>query len=177
MSSSDQTSRRKALFVLALVPALMLGGCFRPMLADTGDANTPGLKERLAAISINPVDDRVGQQVRNRLSFNLTGGGEAPPARYTLSLQTTTFANSALVDALNATPEIDMVTVTCDFTLKEAGTDKILLKAKGNARKSYASGLQRYATVRAQRDAANDAAEVLADQIRLRLAAYLADHP
>jgi|EndMetStandDraft_6_1072998.scaffolds.fasta_scaffold153628_2 LPS-assembly lipoprotein len=176
MSSSDHRTRRGALFALALIPALMLGGCFRPMLADPANG-APGLKDRLAAISIDPVQDRVGQQVRNKLSFNLTGGGEAPPTRYTLTLMTSVFANSALVDAVNDTPQVDTVTVTTDFTLKDAATEKVLLKAKGNARKSYAAGLQRYATVRAQRDAENDAAEVLADQIRLRLAAYLADHP
>jgi LPS-assembly lipoprotein len=176
MSSSDQPTRRKALLALALVPTLMLGGCFRPMLADPANG-APGLKDRLAAIAIDQVQDRVGQQVRNRLSFDLTGGGEAPPPRYSLTLVTSTFAESALVDALNSTPQINTLTVTCDFTLKEFGTDKILYKAKGNARKSYGSGLQRYATVRAQRDAENDAAETMADQIRLRLATWLANHP
>jgi LPS-assembly lipoprotein len=176
MSSSDQPTRRKALLALALVPTLMLGGCFRPMLADPANGS-PGLKDRLAAISIDPVDDRVGQQVRNKLSFNLTGGGEAPPARYTLTLDTSTLSESALVNALNATPQVDMVTVTVDFTLKDAATSKVLYKAKMNTRKSYGSGLQRYAAIRAQRDAENDAAEVMADQIRLRLATWLADHP
>ncbi|CAM5772721.1 hypothetical protein LMIY3S_03938 [Labrys miyagiensis] len=176
MSSSDRITRRRALFALALVPTLMLGGCFRPMLADPANG-APGLKDRLAAISIDPVDDRVGQQVRNKLSFNLTGGDYAPPPRYTLALVTSSFADSALVDALNLTPQIDTVTLTCDFTLKDAATGKVLFKAKTNTRKSYASGLQRYATVRAQRDAENDAADVMADQIRLRLATWLADHP
>ncbi|WP_448954087.1 LPS assembly lipoprotein LptE [Labrys neptuniae] len=176
MSSSDQPSRHRALLALALVPMLMLGGCFRPMLADPGNGS-PGLKARLAAISIDPVDDRVGQQVRNRLSFNLTGGAEAPPARYRLVLNTTNNSDSALVNALSNTPEIDTVTVTVDYTLLDPMTGKVVLKAKEFARKSYNSGLQRFATTRALRDAQNDAAEVLADQIRLRLATWLADHP
>ncbi|PRH85157.1 hypothetical protein C5L14_22100 [Labrys okinawensis] len=176
MSSSNQTSRRSALFALALLPAVMLGGCFRPMLADPGDGS-PGLKNRLAAIAIDPVDDRVGQQVRNRLSFNLTGGAEAPPPRYRLVLATSSSSDSALVDALNATPQIDTVTLTTDYTLLDPATGKILLKAKNFTRKSYNSGLQRFATVRARRDAENDAADVMADQIRLRLATWLANHP
>jgi LPS-assembly lipoprotein len=176
MSSSDQPTRRKALLALALVPTLMLGGCFRPMLADPTNG-APGLKDRLAAISIDPVADRVGQQVRNKLSFNLTGGTDAPPTRYTLALVSSNYSSTALLDAFNATPQIDMVTVTVDFTLKDAATGKVLYKAKMNTRKSFASGLQRFASIRAQRDAENDAAEVMADQIRLRLATWLADHP
>lgn len=176
MSSSSQTSRRGALFALALLPAVMLGGCFRPMLADPGNGS-PGLKGRLASIAIDPVDDRVGQQVRNRLSFNLTGGAEAPPSRYRLVLATSSSFDSALVDALNATPQVDTVTLTTDYTLLDPATDKILLKAKNFARKSYNSGLQRFASVRARRNAENDAADVMADQIRLRLATWLADHP
>ena len=176
MSSSDRPTRGTALLALALAPTLMLGGCFRSMLADHSNGS-PGLKERLASISIDPVQDRVGQQVRNRLSFNLTGGAEAPPARYTLSLATSNLSDSALIDALNTTPEIDMVTVTVDFTLKDAVTGKILYKAKMNTRQSYASSLQRFANVRAERNAENDAAEVMADQLRLRLATWLADHP
>jgi LPS-assembly lipoprotein len=178
MSSPDRPTRRAALLAVALLPALMLGGCFRPMYAETDNAATPGLTERLAAVGIDPqTTDRIGQQIRNKLSFNLTGGGDAPAPRYMLNLETSTFADTALVDTLNNAPEIDTVTVTCDFTLRDPKTDKVLFKARANARKSYGRGLQRFAAVRAQRDAENATADILADQIRTRLAIYLANHP
>jgi len=177
MSSPDQTTRRRALFAVALLPTLMLGGCFRPMYASTDDAAVPGLTQTLSSISIDQTEDRTTQIIRNKLSFDLTGGGEAPDPRYKLTLLANIYADTALVNSFTVTPEVDTVTVTCDFTLRDAATNKILFKAKGAARKSYDRGLQRFAAIRAQTSAEAAAAEVLADQIRTRLAIYLADHP
>ncbi|MDQ0392422.1 LPS assembly lipoprotein LptE [Labrys monachus] len=177
MSSPDQTARRTALLALALLPALMLGGCFRPMYATTEGAVAPGLSNKLASITIDQTDDRTTQIIRNKLSFYLTGGGEVPAPRYKLTLVASAFADTALVNSFTSTPEVDTATVTCDFTLRDAATGKVLFKAKGNARKSYDRGLQRYAAVRAEKDAEAAAADVLADQIRTRLAIFLADHP
>jgi len=168
--------RRRALFAVALLPTLMLGGCFRPMYATTEGAVAPGLTQKLASIAIDRTDDRTTQLVRNKLSFYLSGGGETPATRYKLSLLASTFADTALVNSFSVTPEVDTVTVTCDFTLRDAATNKIIFKAKGNARKSYDSGLQRFAAIEAERDAEAAAADVLADQIRTRLAIFLADH-
>jgi LPS-assembly lipoprotein len=175
MSSFDRTARRGALCALTLLPALMLGGCFRPMLADPANGS-PGLKDRLASISISPAPDRLTQQVRNKLSFNLTGGGEAPTPRYSLALTTAAIGEQAVVNATTDEPVAAILSVIADFTLTDSETKKILFKAKVNARKAYAAGTQRFAGVRAERDAENDVSETLADQIRLRLAAYLASH-
>jgi LPS-assembly lipoprotein len=176
MSSPDRTMRRAALFAVALLPALMLGGCFRPMYASTDDAVAPGLTQKLASIEIDPTDERTTQVIRNKLSFYLTGGGDTPAPAYKLSLLASTFADTALVNSFSTVPEIDTVTVTCDFSLRDAKTNKVIFKAKGNARKSYDRGLQRFAAVRAEKDAEAAAADVLADQIRTRLAIFLATH-
>ena len=49
-----------------------------------------------------------------------------------------------------------------------------VVKGTTFARASYAASLQRFANIRAQRDAEDRAAKVLAEQIRTRIAGYLA---
>jgi len=175
MSSSDRVAAR-ALKPAVLIVALALGGCFRPMYASvspTGQA----LDTTLASVMINPVSGRVPQQVRNNLDFGLTGGGARPEIRYTLNLSVTASHYSSIVDVQTNQPQVDTVIVTADFTLTAVGGKAPVLTGHDFANKSYDRTLQRFEAVRATRDAENSAAEVVADQIRTRVAAYLADHP
>ena len=177
MSSLDQRPRRIALLALALMPTLMLGGCFRPMYATPADGG-PALTEKLAAISVDLTDSRVGQQVRNNLTFGLTGGGGPAAPRYNLHLRVVSTLDTAIVNSRINTPEIDVVILSGTYTLTPAnGSNLVLLEGKAYARKSYDRGLQRFAAVRAGRDAENAAATVLADQLKTRLAIFLSSHP
>ena len=177
MSSPDQRLRRTALLALALVPTLMLGGCFRPMYAAPSDGG-PALTERLAAISVDLAGSRVGQQVRNNLTFGLTGGGAPAVPKYILHMTVISTLDTDIVDSRANTPEIDVVILSGTYTLTPAdGSDKVLLEGKAYARKSYDRGLQRFAALRAARDAENDAATLVADQIKTRLAIYLSSRP
>ena len=64
----------RAVASIAIVAAL--AGCqARPLYSSAG-----GVPVKMAAIKINPLGDRVGQEVRNRLVF-LTGGGAGEPVR------------------------------------------------------------------------------------------------
>jgi LPS-assembly lipoprotein len=167
---------RLAATLLALGLALLVGGCFRPMYASVSPAG-PSLTETLAAVEVEPIKGRVGQQVRNNLDFGLTGGAGAPPPRYTLRVALTTSRISSIIDPVTNEPQIDTVALTGSFELFAKGTPAAVLSGKDYARKSFDRGLQRFAALRAARDAEDSAAKVLADQIRGRVAIYLAEHP
>jgi LPS-assembly lipoprotein len=179
MSWSDRLSARAlkaATLLVALAPALVLAGCFRPMYArvsPTGQA----LDTTLASVMINPVSGRVPQQVRNNLDFGLTGGGARPDIRYTLNLSVATSRYSSIVDVKTDQPQVDTVIVTADFTLTPVGGKVPVVSGHNFASKSFDRTLQRFVALRAARDAENSASEIVADQIRTRVAAYLADHP
>lgn len=177
MSSPDRSSR-PALPVLALLSTLALAGCFRPMYAEPASGG-PGLTEKMASVEVTPIavgsrDARVAQQVRNNLQFALTGGGEAGTPAYTLSLDVRSNQSDLIVDAETNEPQVDAVTVSGEFTLTPVGSKTPVLTGKNYARKAYDRSLQRFAAVRAARDAENGAAEVLADAIKTRVAIYLA---
>ncbi len=174
MSSPDRF-RRAALALAVLAPVSVLGGCFRPeYAADT--PGVPGVGDALKAVQIDTIDGRVGQQVRNNLSFAFTGGGEALPARYVLHATVKSSTTDVIVDVPTNLPEVDTVAVVAEFTLTPVGSDKPVLDGKNFARKSFDRSLQRFAAVRAQRDAENLAAATLADEIKTRVAGYFAAH-
>jgi len=169
-------SRRRAICGLVLVPALLLGGCFRPMYATYDGAVAPGLVNDLSAISIEPSPDRVTNRVRENLLFNFTGGAEPAAPRYKLGLGVNTAGAPQVVNGTTLTLEIAIITLRGNFTLVDSKTNQVLFSGTAYARKSYSGTLQYYAANRAAYDAMNTAAVDLADQIRTQLAIYLAAH-
>jgi LPS-assembly lipoprotein len=171
MSSPDRTTRHAALLAVALLPTLILSGGLRPIYASTDNAAVSGLAQKLASIDISDAgEDPATQMIRNKLSFNLSGG-DTPAPRYRLTLAPSVDVGTALVNALEDTPQVNTLTLTCDFTLHSlSGDKKMQFKAKDR-------GLQRFAALRAMRDAQGASADMLADQIRTRVAISLPNIP
>jgi LPS-assembly lipoprotein len=167
---------RRVICALALGPAILLGGCFRPMYATYDGAVAPGLVNDLSSISIESSPDRVTNRVRENLLFNFTGGAEPPAPRYKLGLGVSTAGAPQVVSGTTLTLEIAIITLKGNFVLVDAKTNKALFSGTAYARKSYSGTLQYYAANRAATNAMNTAAVDLADQIRTQLAIYLAAH-
>ena len=77
MSSLDQNIRRLAATAML---AGMLAGCFQPMYADrslTGGTG-PNLREAMRDVEIAKIDGRIGQEIRNDIIFELSGGEGTP---------------------------------------------------------------------------------------------------
>lgn len=176
MSSSDRPSvdlaRRRALRIGALAPALLLGGCLRPLYAPIGDGG-PELIDAMAAVDVPLIEGRVGQQVRNRLLFGLTGGSGALPAQFVLHVNVASSLTQPVVETYSGRPNIETVVLTGGFRLTPIGAPAPVFAGEVIARKSYDRTLQRFAAIRAARDAENRAAEFFADQIKTRVAAFL----
>src|ERR1700730_16831161 len=111
MSSFDESVRRhcRRLAGTAML-AGMLAGCFQPMYADrslTG-GNGPNLHDAMRDVEIAKIDGRVGQEIRNDIIFELSGGGGNPAgAPYRLNLRIATNSYSAIVNGQTGLPEND----------------------------------------------------------------------
>lgn len=163
----------------ACVAALLMAvaGCTaRPLYGDvTAATGTPrsSTQQSLTSVAVKPVDDRVGQEVRNQLIFLLAGGAGQPsnPA-YTLTLRTSSRTSAAAVVQATTTdlePTSSLVTVRARYTLADAAGNTIAAGTR-NAQAAFDVSRQAFSAVRAERDAQNRAARELAEQLRLAVA-------
>jgi len=158
--------------IMAFVAILFLAACtVQPVYgpAPGGEA----VSKTLRSIAIEPVDTRVGQVVRNRLLFYLTGGGVPADPQYRMNLRVTS-TETALGITREGTAPVYSVTVTASYTLYKIGSDEIVLRETARGTASYDRYSQNFANIRALRDAENRAAEVAASEIRLRVASATA---
>jgi LPS-assembly lipoprotein len=157
--------------------ALGLSACFRPLYGPT--ASGEPLTATLAAIEIAPVttalpQERVGHHLRSELTFDLNGSGIPAPKRYRLTMSFTEQVQSPLVDSSTGRAQSATLVgnVTYRLTSLDGKTEITAGTATGYA--TYDRSPQRFATVRAARDADIRLAKSLSEQIRTRLAAALA---
>ncbi|AXS38803.1 LPS assembly lipoprotein LptE [Breoghania sp. L-A4] len=163
-----------ALFGVLLAAGVALGGCnVRPLYGTTLGAGGQTY-EKLAAIQIDPAKDRVEQVLRNELIFMFQRGGEAAPTRYRLRTILNQSRSAVAVEELADVPAAYLVAMTASFLLIDADTDETLLTGTSFANASYDFSNQRFANLRAARDAEDRAAKVIADDIRTRIASYFA---
>ncbi|GAB4361330.1 MAG: LPS assembly lipoprotein LptE [Oricola sp.] len=162
---------------LAMVTGLALAGCtVQPLYAPqraTGAAISPAL----AAIYIKPVNDRVGQELRNHLIFLLNNGSGQPqnPA-YELALNVRSASKDAAVVQITSSdgePTARTVTVTAGYRLIRASDGTVVSARRATASASYDVSLQEFANTRAARDAENRAAREVAEQLRALIATDL----
>jgi LPS-assembly lipoprotein len=160
--------------VLAGVAALALGGCFRPLY---GSAEFNGLQAQqgLAGVAVNIQGERLAHYLRNELEFNLRGGNpSAAPVRYTLSINAASRTGGAIIDRIAGVAESATLFIDARYVLVEPGRTTPLTEGTATVVVSYDRSLQRFANTRAARDAEIQGARQLADQIRTRVASYLA---
>lgn len=174
----------RTLLRLTLIGALALpsAACFRPVY---GGGSNPGVTtkdgggtvaELMRSVEVKPIDGRVGGKIRNELIFLLAGGGTAGPTAYRLTITFNEYGQSAVVDPYTSVPQSRTISLqaTYSMTSSRGGLDPVM-KGDAFATATYFSSLQRFANVRAERDAEDRAAVQIAERIRSRLQAYFAD--
>jgi LPS-assembly lipoprotein len=165
------------LLSLALVCALLLalGACgFRPLY---GPRDTSSVPADLALIEIKPIKDRVGQELHNHLLDMLNPRGEAASPRYTLTVALTESAEGFAVQK-TAFATRSSLTVTASFTLAERSREpKTLVSGSSAATSSYDILRNDFATLAAEKDARSRALLLIAEDIRVRLAAHFQRGP
>ena len=165
-------SLRKLVFVgAALTCAALTAGCeIRPLYAGAGS----GLESELQAITIDPIPDRLGHYVANELIFAFNGTGSQVTPKYRLTVILRERVSTPLIDTFTSRATAGTVIIDVTYTLTPVGGGAAILSASANNLATYDRSQQRFANVRAARDAEIRDAKAIADQIRLRVSAALA---
>lgn len=174
------TTRRSLLRGLALtfVAAPVLTACgegsFSPMYGPT--ASGERLDDRLAKVDIAPIPSRVGQRIRNELIFHNTGGAAAPKPAYRLEIAIREGLNSTLVTS-SGEAFSQVYNVDAGYQLISLRDKAVVLKGSSHARAAFERYQSIYANVRAREDAEQRVARTIADELKVRLNAYLSRAP
>ena len=181
MLSSDRFRRAAAkiglLAALAFGAAGLAGCTVTPLYGDGSSGQAGGASAELRTIAVKPVNTREALEVRNNLLFLLYGGAGAPSeTRYSLTLIVTKRTSSAvsIQRALEREPTAGEVLLTANYVLTDASDGSEVAKGTRNAVAAFDRPRQEFAVERAERDAVDRAARELAEQLRLALAADLA---
>ncbi|RFB78033.1 LPS assembly lipoprotein LptE [Methylovirgula sp. 4M-Z18] len=166
---------RGARFAALLLLATPLAGCFQPEFASTGPDGSPLVKE-LQAIKVDPIPDRVGHYLGNELIFALNGTGQAPEPKYHLLVTVRESVQVPLYNSFGGYAAAATVVLDADYKLLPAGGGAPVVTGTAKSSADYTRSNNRFANIRAARDAEIRNTKVLADQIRTRLAGALAQN-
>ena len=166
-------SRR--IFAGAAVAGLSLGlaGCIQPLYGPTIGGGS--MAADLQAVKIEPIPERLGHYVENALIFAFNGTGSSPEPKYRLVVALTERMSTPVVNTFTGHAEAGDVNVDAQYKLFAINGDGQPITS-GNVTQFvvYDRSTQRLSNVRAARDAEIRNARTLADQIRTRIAAFLA---
>jgi LPS-assembly lipoprotein len=169
--------------LITLILGLTTGGCFRPLY---GEAANPGLIADMRAIAVEPVKpagsnsnqqedvDRIDHYLGNDLIANLNGTGATFSPKYRLNVTTTVSAVTPTVTSQIGLANSYTVTVTASYVLTPVGGGDSLVSGTISNSTDNDVTADRFSNLRAKRDDEIRLAKTLADEIELRVAAFLA---
>jgi len=168
-------SRAIIAVAVAAIAGLGLSGCGLQPLYGTNSTTASGarLTEAMAAVDVQPIPGRVGQKVRNELIFANTGGGQAAPPRYKLTIALKERDIQQLVQVTgNAQGQVYQLQAT--YRLVDIASGKVIHQGSAISRAPYTRFQEVFANVRARYDAEDRAAKTVSESIKSQLASYLA---
>jgi LPS-assembly lipoprotein len=179
LPSISRNWRRYAILLIAL-PA---GGCFQPLY---GEAAHPGLVAEMRAIAVEPAKstnpgstqqdlDRIAHYLDNDLIANLNGTGTSVEPKYRLTVTPSFSTATPTVTSQLQVANAATASLNVSYVLKRVGGGEIIVAGSATNAAVYDRTEDRFANLRAQRDAEIRLAKALADEIELRLAARLGD--
>ena len=157
--------------LLALVTALfILSGCgFTPMYAEKGDGE--GLSETFSNVAIAPIEDRIGQVVRNHLQDRMNPYGSPAAPDYLLRVT----LDQALEGYGFRTDESvtrESLTLTASYQLVDQKTGDVVLQDEVRAIQAYDVVQSDFANFSTQQDAEARTALQIAELLTARLGLY-----
>jgi len=174
MSLHKLLNRRTASLALAATLLLGVTGCFRPVYGPT--ASGAPIETALAAIdvgaiSVSPARQEFGHTLRSELVFALDGSGTNSTAkRYLLTATVTDRLQNPLVSSATGRAATGTIIATARWQVVEIASGETVLSGSANGAASYDRTIQRFASLRAQRDAETRLAKLLSEQIAGRIA-------
>lgn len=170
----------KKIFI-ALSALSILSGCgFEPLYVERkpdegwyykGEFDT-SITDEMEKIRVELISDRFGQLLRNNLLDSLTPKGIPANPRYRLEVKNINkqVVQQALRDDITATRE--RVRYKVDYYLYDNETNKQLVRGNSLAYVSYDILGNPYSTTFAQKKIEQNAADIIANDISLRMGAY-----
>ncbi|MDX2308380.1 MAG: LPS assembly lipoprotein LptE [Hyphomicrobium sp.] len=159
-----------------LISAPLLAACgssgFQP-LYGSASVGGPGVSQKLAQVDIGHVPGRVGQQLRNELIYQSTGGGGQQEPLYRLDIAIRETLSSTLVRT-DGDARSQIYNLDASFKLVRLSDKSVVLEGKSYQRAAFERYTSVFSNVRAREDAENRAAKTMGEELKTRIAAYLA---
>lgn len=159
----------RILILAAASAALLLSGCagFQPLYAQ------PGVVRSLAAIQVHAPDGRTGYLMRQHLDDAFAKDHGAPPIyAMEISLGEARYPRGVRID--NVATRYEYV-LTANYALRDIKSSALAKQGQVRVELTYDSADQPYASISAQQDAQDRAADEAARRIEMELAAWLAN--
>jgi LPS-assembly lipoprotein len=168
--------RGVARLAAAALVAIGVSACFRPLYGPT--ASGVPLQETFASIQVEPVNAPVGQErlthyLRSELVFDLDGSGQPRQKQYKLAIGVEQNVVTPIVDSVSGRAQSANLNAQASYKLTTLDGSRTLASGTASASASYERFIQRFANVRAARDAEMRVAKLLSEQIKTRLAGAL----
>ncbi len=174
MSEATSTAPRVAarLGVLLLLLGLAgLAGCgFRPVYAPPGSDEAVSA-EQLAAVRIEPLRDRTGQQLHNFLRDELNPDGQPINPLYSLQVDVKR-RTQKLAFREDETATRANIILNSSFVLRDVEDDRVLYSGRVNSILSYNILNEPYPTLVSEQETLRRGLQELSQNIKLRLAVY-----
>lgn len=159
---------RAALVAISLAALGWLGACgFVPLYGTPRYEILP----QLAAIKINPIPDREGQQLRNMLYERLTPKGEPAKPGYVLDVNLSVNKQLLGLQRDDTFTRANII-VNGTYVLRAAADGRALTSGRGRFITSYDVLPSEFATLSAEADAERRALTHLSDDIAMKLSFY-----
>jgi LPS-assembly lipoprotein len=117
--------------------------------------------------------ERITHYLRSELVYDLDGSGQPRPKQYKLTIGVAQELATPIVDSISGRAQVANLTARASYTLTTLDGSRKLADGVATASASYDRNVQRFATVRAARDAEMRVAKLLSEQIKTRLAGAL----
>jgi LPS-assembly lipoprotein len=164
------------LLLAAVIVAPLVAGCgnsgFRPLYGSTGLGGAAA-DQKLAKVAINTIPGRVGQQIRNELIFQATGGGgevQQPEMRLEVAIRESVTSTLVMIDGDSSG---QVYSIEAKFQLIRISDKAVVLSGMSYGRASFERNKSIFSNVRAREDAEDRAAKTVGEDLKSRLMAHL----
>jgi LPS-assembly lipoprotein len=173
--------RRFACVAAVLAAAGSTAGCWQPLYSRSPAPGAEGVQDKFAAVDIpefrvvrGSPNERLAVALRNALQFDLHNGVHGSAPIYSLVVNVSGSAFTAVIDPSSGRPTTQIEAVNAHFQLVELATRKVVVSDNAFSHVDYdiPGPEQRFAGQRGRRNAEDHAVEVVAEAIRNRLASY-----
>jgi len=152
----------------ALAAALLSAACgFKPLYGTDG---APAAE--LAAIVVDPIPDRLGQQLRTHLEILLDPRGAGAPERYRLNIRLDVESDDVAIRRDETATRRDL-SMAATYVLTDLSDGSVATRGRATTVNSYNVVASDVATRAGERDSLEAGVRRLAEDIKLRLAIFM----